>query len=639
MPIIDSMCGIVGYAGVRGGLTQAILRRMRDALTHRGPDGAGDARWRGDGRPANEGESAETGLAHRRLSIIDLSEAGAQPMANEDETLWITYNGEFYNFRDYRQELEEKGHRFKSHCDTETILHLYEEHGLAGTLERMNGMFAFGLWDSRRKELVLARDRLGKKPLYYAHLSDGSILFASEMKALLASGLVDTDQYDLTAMDQFWTFGFTIGSRTIYKQIRRLEAAQYLVWRNGEIEIRDYWTCAFGSNPLPEKKLDEWGDQLEELLCDAIRIRMVSDVPLGIFLSGGIDSSVITALAVRRLGRSVDTFTVSFHEDEFDEAPFALQIAEYLGVANTVMRVNEDLRRYFGPIARQFDEPFGDSSAIPTFFVAKSARQHVTVALTGDGGDEVFGGYDTYRESLGLWGTRQQRRQFRQKLTLSEWCWHAKLRWIGPRRGLDLLQSQTSSKHRRRLYAQFLSQSVNSSVSTKDRSKWYAHVAGADWLSQMQYLSLKTNTVDDILQKVDRMSMANGLECRSPLLDYRIVEFAARLPFSAKINEWGKGKAVLRRILSRYVPEKLFDRPKQGFCVPWDAWCQGEKGRELNARWRRMNTALFRPEAADMLFPADRKGSAFRQWQAFVLMEFLDSSEGNRAGHAIGMTT
>ena len=255
------MCGIVGYAGVRGGLTQAILRRMRDALTHRGPDGAEAIRWRGDGRLAADHELAETGLGHRRLSIIDLTDAGAQPMSNEDGTLWITYNGEFYNFGDYRKDLEEKGHVFRSHCDTETILHLYEEHGLEKTLERMNGMFAFGLWDARRGELTLARDRLGKKPLYYAHLADGSILFASEIKALLASGKIDAGRLDLAAMDQFWTYGFTIGRRTIYEQIRKLGSAEHLTWRQGRIELRRYWDCPFGFEPSPDKNIDEWIDK------------------------------------------------------------------------------------------------------------------------------------------------------------------------------------------------------------------------------------------------------------------------------------------------------------------------------------------------------------------------------------------
>ena len=617
------MCGIVGFVGIKGGLSAAVLKGMRDALAHRGPDGFGEIRWHANGRLAVDDEPSEIGLAHRRLSIIDLSEAGAQPMSNEDGSLWITYNGEFFNFHDYRGELEAKGHVFRSHCDTETILHLYEEVGLEKTLARMNGMFAFGMWDSKKQELILARDRLGKKPLYYAHLPDGSLLFASEMKALFASGLIDQSRLDLTALDQFWTFGFPIGSRTSYIQIRRLEAAQYLVWRQGKIELRTYWDCPFGVHVSPDRGLDAWADELEELLCDAIRIRLVSDVPLGLFLSGGIDSSLLAALTVQKLNRSIDSYTISFAENEFDESTYAMQIAQHLGISNKVLMVDEDLQSYFGAIARQFDGPFGDSSAIPTYFVAKSARQYVTVTLTGDGGDEVFGGYDTYKEGLRLWGTRDQQKKFRRKLTLPEACWYAKLRWMGSRRGFDLLQSQSSPKHRRRIYSRQLRQAVSASTSAGDRTKWYEPVRGADWLSQMQYVSMKVNMVDDVLEKVDRMSMANSLECRSPLLDYRVVEFAARLPFSAKMDEYGKGKAILRRVLSRYVPEKLFNRPKQGFCAPWEVWCQGELGKQLRGRWEKMDSMLFSAGASEMLFPSARKGSAFRQWQAFSLMEFM----------------
>ncbi|MBU1694230.1 MAG: asparagine synthase (glutamine-hydrolyzing) [Verrucomicrobia bacterium] len=617
------MCGITGFVSEQRTLEPAALIAMRDALTHRGPDGCGLVAWNGKGLPCREGEPARIGLAHRRLSIIDLSDAGAQPMSTEDGAAWITYNGEFYNFQDYRAELEGRGHVFKSRCDTETILHLYEEYGLEKTLGRMNGMFAFGLWDRRAQTLLLARDRLGKKPLYYAHLPDGSLLFASEIKALLASGLIDRNRLDLTGLDQFWTFGFAVGSRTAFEQIKRLEPAQCLKWSRGRIELKSYWDCPFGVDPAPDRDLDAWADELEALLCDAIRIRLISDVPLGLFLSGGIDSSVMAALAARKLRAPVSTFSVSFPEDEYNEAPFAHRIAEHLGVPNTILSVHEDLQAYFGSIARQFDEPFGDSSAIPTYFISKRAREHVTVALTGDGGDEVFGGYETYREGLRLWGNRQQRRLFRRALTLPERLWSAKLKWLGPRRGFIRLQSQSARKHRRMIYSDRLWRAVSPEISARDREKWFGPVLQADLLSQMQYISLKVNMVDDILVKVDRMSMANSLECRAPLLDYRVVEFASRLPYSAKITEWGQGKAVLRRLLSRYVPQELYQRPKSGFSVPWEVWCRGSLGTELRERWQRLQSPLFRPEAAEALFPADRDGSSFRQWLAFSLMEFL----------------
>ena len=618
------MCGIAGYVSTGRAIDQNILCRMRDALAHRGPDGMGLKAWREGSQPCLHGEPATIGLAHRRLSIIDLSEAGAQPMSNEDGTMWITYNGEFYNFQDYRRELEEKGHVFRSHCDTETILHLYEEYGIEATLNRMNGMFAFGLWDQKKKTLVLARDRVGKKPLYYAHLPDGSLLFASEIKALMESGLIDRGRLDLTGLDQFWRFGFTIGARTVFQDIRRLEAGQYMTWSDGRIQIKTYWDCPFGIEPAADKPIDLWADELEELLADAIRIRLISDVPLGMFLSGGIDSSVMTALAVRKLGRSVNTFTISFAQEAYNEAPFAKQIADLLGVPNQTLSVDEELTDHFGMIARQFDEPFGDSSAIPTYFVSKKAREHVTVALTGDGGDEVFAGYDVYRESLRLWGNREQRRLYHRHLPIKEALWSTKLKLMGPLRGSTRMQSQSVGKHRRLIYKDELARAVNEKDSLLDREKWYSRVQEADLVSRLQYVNLKVNMVDDILVKVDRMSMANSLECRSPLLDYRVIEFASRLPFSAKFNKNGQGKAVLRHILSRYIPEEIFQRPKSGFCVPWEVWCRGQMGHTLRNRWMGMNSRLFRPEAADFLFPADRDGSSFRQWNAFSLMEYFD---------------
>ena len=617
------MCGIAGYVALNGGLPGALLLQMRDALRHRGPDAAGAVRWHRDGRLASEGAAAEIGMAHRRLSIIDLSDAAAQPMSNEDGSLWITYNGEFYNFQDYRKELEAKGHVFRSDCDTETILHLYEEYGLEETLARMNGMFAFGLWDVRKQELVLARDRLGKKPLYYSHRPDGSLLFGSEIKSLLASGLIDRSKLDLTALDQFWTFGFSVSPRTAYEQIRQVGAAEYLVWREGKVKIHTYWDCPLGIDPLPEQKMEVLADELEALLCDAIKVRLVSDVPLGMFLSGGIDSSLLVALTVKSLEHPIDTYTISFAEDEFDESSYARQIAGHLGVSNTTLPVNEELQTYFSEISRQFDEPFGDSSAIPTYFVAKSARQHVTVALTGDGGDEVFAGYNMFRDGLRLWGTRRQRRQFKRPVNFREYLWDTKLRWLGSSRGFDLLQSQSAIKHRRQIYSPKMSSAISKLTSSRDRIKWYHPVASADWLSQMQYVSMKVNMVDDVLTKVDRMSMANSLECRSPLLDYRVVEYAARLPYSAKMNERGQSKAILRKILSRYVPDNMYERPKQGFNAPWEIWCQGPLGETLRTRWRQMNSDLFQAKAAGMLFPSVSKGSPFRQWQAFSLMEFM----------------
>ena len=616
------MCGITGFASVTDRFDADRLARASAALAHRGPDDHGVERWTADGRRGAQGVFA-VGLAQRRLSIIDLSPDGHQPMTNEDGSLWITYNGEFYNFGDYAAELKAQGHVFRSRCDTETILHLYEQHGIEPTLKRMNGMFAFGLWDAGRKQLILARDRLGKKPLYYSLLPDGSLLFASEIKALLATGLVDRTKLDPVAIDQMWTFGYTMGGRTAFEQVRRLPAGNYAVWSAGRMELREYWDCPFGAE-TGDRNLDELADELDALLRDAIRLRLIADVPLGVFLSGGIDSSLITALAARVAGADLGTFTIAFREKEYDEAPFAKKISEHLGIHNTVLTVEEDMASSFRDIAAHFDEPFGDSSAIPTYYVSKAARQRVTVALTGDGGDEVFAGYPWHREGLRLWGPADVRRRAARPLTLRERLRDVKLRALGPRRGFSHVEKLLSLKRRGEVFTPAFMELLKGSDPWADRERWFERVARADVLSQMQYVNIKTYMVDDILVKVDRMSMAHALECRSPYLDHRVVEFASRLPFGAKMDEALRGKAILRRLLSRYVPPELFERPKQGFSVPWERWCRAGLGDELRRGWAGLRHPYFNPGSAVMLFPEGQDGSPHVQWNAFATLVFLE---------------
>ena len=614
------MCGIVGFSGIAAGMDRERFIRMRDALVHRGPDGAGEIRWLESGRTAEVSEPAPTGLAHRRLSIIDLSEAGAQPMSNEDGSVWITYNGEFYNFQDYRRELEQKGHIFRSHCDTETILHLYEEYGLQGTLERMNGMFAFALWDARRRELILARDRLGKKPLYYTQRPDGALIFASEIKALLASGEVDDAVRDDVALEQIWALGYTAGERTLYRQIRKLPAAHYLVWKDGKIRIGEYWDCPFGKEVWTDRSEPDLADELEDLLIQAIRMRLIADVPVGLFLSGGIDSSLVAALAAKATGKQVRTYTIGFPHADYDESAYAAKIARTLGIENKRLMVEDDILQQAAGIARQYDEPFGDSSAIPAWIVSKLARQHVTVALTGDGGDETFAGYDFQRQAVRIWGRSPQRKVFRRPLTLSERLWEARLRLVGFRRGYSALERRTPLNLRTDLFdAAFLNRS-RPREAFSDRWGWFERVKDADSLSQIQYLMLKTWLPDDFLRKVDTASMAHALECRCPLLDHRVVEFAARLPFSAKIAPGGRGKHLLRVILGRYVPAELFERPKQGFMIPWEHMCRGEVAARLRAQWRASIPPPYRPEAADRLFPEQAPATNFMAWTGFAAL-------------------
>lgn len=613
------MCGIAGFVSRTPLFEETRLRAMRDTLAHRGPDDAGLALWDEGGRPVGEGEPGVVGLAHRRLSIIDLSAAGHQPMSNEAGDVWICYNGEFYNFGDYRQELEPR-HAFASHTDTETILHLFEEHGLPETLRRMNGMFAFALWDSRTKKLFLARDRLGKKPLYYAHLPDGSLIFASEIKALLASGKVAGKSCDPSALVQFWTYGYATGSRTIFPQIQRLLPGHYAVWQEGRLETREYWDCPFGVGELRKEPLPALADELEALLCDAIRLRLVSDVPVGLFLSGGIDSSLIAALTSKGVGVDLNSFTIGFASQAFDEAPHAAAIAQHLGLSNRVLPVDEDLLPQVEAIARQFDEPFGDSSAIPTYFLSKLARAHVTVALTGDAGDELFAGYRVYAKALQLWGDARQRRMFDEPRTLLRRAMDEVFRHVNRHRLGTVVEMQMSPRRLRRVLSGKVWRELSGRNPHADRESWYPRVAGADLLSRLQYMNIKTYLVDDILVKVDRMSMAWALECRCPFLDHRVVEFAARLPYEAKIDERGRQKNILRHILRKYVPDRLVDRPKRGFAVPWAEWCRGPFGSELRERWSRQRNGYHRPEAAGFLFPADRDGDAFHQWHAYCAL-------------------
>lgn len=615
------MCGITGFVSTDTLIDGNRLQIMRDALVHRGPDDAGQVMWDAAGRRIFEGMGA-IGLAHRRLSIIDLSAAGHQPMSNESGDIWIVYNGEFYNFADYRAELSTR-HRFASHTDTEIILHLFEDYGLEETLHRLNGMFAFAIWDTRTCTLYLARDRLGKKPLYYSHLPDGSLLFASEIKALLLSGLIDQSKIDPASLVQFWTYGYATGGRTIFSQIRRIQPGHYAVWKAGEFGEEEYWDCPFGVDEAWNRPLKDLEEELEALLCDAIRLRLIADVPVGLFLSGGIDSSLIAALTVKTADTEMNSFTIGFADESFNEAEYAKAVAAHLRLPNKVLQVTEDIQPIVPAISRQFDEPFGDSSAIPTWFVAKLARKHVTVALTGDAGDELFAGYHVYAKALSLWGTPEQRRLFATAQTPLQKLVDHRMRLLRGDRQLTVLEMMMSTRELHRILSDEVWNSLSGVNPYEDRERWYARVADADLLSQLQYMNLKTYLPDDILVKVDRTSMAWSLECRCPLLDHRVVEFAARLPDSAKIDAQGRQKAILRRILQKYVPDHLIDRPKMGFSVPWAQWCRGSLGTHLRNRWESQKNQYHRPSAASRLFPRHKIGWASRQWNAYCALQFF----------------
>lgn len=616
------MCGITGFIGKKPLLDRAALVAMRDTLLHRGPDDAGCRVWAIDGQQVNSGPGS-IGLAHRRLSIIDLSAAGRQPMSNETGSIWITYNGEFYNYPDYHRELSTR-HRFASNSDTETIIHLFEDHGIEETLRRINGMFAFALVDVPSKTMFLARDRLGKKPLYYAQLQDGTLLFASEIKALLKSGLIDQDKIDPVALIQFWTYGYATGARTIFQQIKRLLPGHYAVWQDGRFTTHEYWDCTFGLSVCDDRSLGDMAEELEELLVDAIRLRMIADVPVGLFLSGGIDSSLIAALTAKFIGQDIRSYTIGFAHKGYDESVHASAVADHLGLSNTVLTVQEEMASFFAPIARHFDEPFGDKSAIPTYFVSKLSREYATVVLTGDGGDELFAGYNLYAKALALWGDSEQKKMFAQPGSMLQRVSDLWFRHGLKKQKLSVLEMLASPRDLRNILRRDLLERAPAKSWYWDREQWYEQVADADVLSQFQYVNLKTYLPDCVLVKVDRMSMAHSQECRSPLLDYRIVAFAARLPYWAKIDANGRQKNILRHILRKYLPENLVDRPKQGFSPPWGQWCQGPLGERIKHAWQSQANGYHNPSSASLIFPGHGTGPDTLQWNAFSSLIFLN---------------
>jgi len=622
------MCGIAGFISSNPLIDRKKLRSMSDLLFHRGPDNHGIEMWDENGNSVHDGKGL-VGLSHRRLSIIDLSPAGKQPMCNETRDIWITYNGEFYNYLKYRKELEKK-HNFISNTDTETILHSYEEDGIEKTIHKINGMFAFALWDYKNRKLFLVRDRIGKKPLYYFQTPDGSLVFASEIKALLITGMIDQNKIDPVALFQFWTYGYTIGERTIYAQVRRLLPGHYAVWSKGNLRIKEYWDCRFSYDGVNIRKLDDYSDELEALLIDSIRLRFISDVPVGLFLSGGIDSSLIAALAAKVTQKTVQSFTISFSHEAFDESRYAASVANSIGISNRILGVRENQSSFFHFIAKQFDEPFGDSSSIPTYFLSKIAKEYVSVALTGDAGDELFGGYNAYAKGLWLWGDKTQRKLFAQRISFAQKFADSWLRYIPRDKRLTELEKVTSPLKLKLILSSRLFSEIYFKDVFYERKRWLKRVYNADLLSQMQYLNLKTYLPDDILVKVDRMSMCHALECRSPFLDYRIVELASRLPYFAKIDEFGRQKIILRNILKRYIPERLIDRPKMGFQVPWAYWCIGKYRDDLRNKWLSQNNGYHRRSAARIIFPHYKLGWPSLQWNAFCILIFSKIIETKR---------
>src|SRR5271169_2274000 len=571
------MCGIAGIFDFRGrgDVDRLLLRRMTDILGHRGPDG--------DGFYFAPG----LGLGHRRLAIVDLA-TGDQPLFNEDGTVCVVYNGEIYNFQPLMAELAALGHIFRTRCDTEVIVHAWEEWGV-GCLDRFNGMFAFALWDATREMLFLARDRLGEKPLYYSFLPDGRLLFASELKSLLLSPRLDR-KLDPQAIEEFFAFGYVPDPRSIYRSVRKLAPAHYLLVRRSEppSEPRAYWDLRFlDGAPVRPEEIEE---ELIARLRESVRMRMIADVPLGAFLSGGVDSSGVVAMMAGLKAEPVSTFSIAFGAKGWDESAYAGEIARRYRTDHHVKEVDPNSFDLLDRLATIYDEPFGDSSAIPTFRVCAMARENVTVALSGDGGDEVFAGYRRYR-----WHCFEERvrrivpASLRHPLFGLAGALYPKLDWAPrPLRAKATLQelardtieayfssvSICGTELRQRLYSSSLARELQGYDGVEVLRSHMRRCGSEDPLSQVQYADFKTYLPGDILTKVDRASMASSLEVRVPLLDHTLVEWAAALPSKQKLRG-SQGKHVFKSALEPYVPKEILYRPKQGFVVPLAAWFRG----------------------------------------------------------------
>jgi len=556
------MCGIAGYVDFRNAPEEATLRSMERALSHRGPD---------EGRIWKQGPC---GLVHRRLRIIDLSPAAAQPMTSEDGRLWTVFNGEIYNYRTLREELLTLGHQFKSRCDTEVILHGYESWGL-DLFRRLRGMFAIALWDSQAAEMVLARDRVGKKPLFYATGPEW-LAFGSELPVFKFVKNFPL-RVSPAALREYAEFGYVQSPGSILKDVRRLRAGYFTVWNRTGWREQAFWELGTKSPAdRPEGDPAQAAEALESALRDSVVCRLESDVPLGCFLSGGIDSSLVAALAQRALNGKLKTYTVGFRDSAMNEAPHARAVATHLHTDHhEIMVAPETLQAEFESILALAPEPIGDDSFVPTHLISRETRKHVTVALSGDGGDELFAGYDKYRQ----FGTA---RRLQRWLPLP-WRTLASLP-LGDRRqkAAEALANDDprqlarwlSSLWKRRELPELLSTPVsaepNENLFEQRWEAWRDFPEVERWM----LTDVETYLEGDILTKVDRASMAIGLETRSPFLDHLFIEQVLRWPSHADTARGGK--AILRRILANYVPEELFHRPKGGFGLPVEEWFRGD---------------------------------------------------------------
>lgn len=577
------MCGINGIALSSWSgreLDARVLERMRDVIQHRGPDDAG---LFVDGR---------VGFGHRRLSIVDVA-SGHQPMTNEDGTLHITYNGEIYNHADFRADLEARGHRYQTHCDTETILHLYEEHGPCA-VEHLRGMFAFAIWDQNKRELFIARDRLGVKPLYYVHAHDGSLYFASEIKSLLEARAVKPE-INFAALPDFLANHATSDEETLFQGVRRLLPGHWLRWRDGDLRIEKYWDVSFenGAGGQERRRDEDYIAEWSELFHESVRLRLMADVPLGMFLSGGIDSSAIAAVMSGMVDDPIKTFSVAFAEREANELEYARVVARAFKTDHHEITVSpEDFFAALPRLVWHEDEPLAHPSSVALYFVSRLASEHVKVVLTGEGSDEMLAGYERYRKTVHnlSFGARYHQlttdalrrmiyspvarlnpaSKVRQKLSRTFLC-------LPP--DIESLYFDNFAVFTRAMQGEMLTpltlERVGSQVDPYvAMRRYFDHHNGSTLLNRMLYADTKTY-LHELLMKQDQMSMAASIESRVPFLDHKLVEFTARLPENLKLRRGWTTKYILRQSMKNLLPEQILRRPKMGFPVPVGAWFRG----------------------------------------------------------------
>lgn len=618
------MCGIVGI--VNGGeraVDRGVLERMNQAIMHRGPDD--------DGFYVNE----NVGLAMRRLAIIDLAH-GKQPIHNADKTKWILYNGEVYNYREIRADLDKRGHTFYTNSDTEAIVHLYDEYG-ADCVKYLRGMFAFAIWDERKQELFIARDRVGKKPLLYSHQTNGDLIFGSEFQALLEHPDISRE-VDPQAIDAYLSYLCVPAPLTAYKQIRKLEPGHWLKWKDGAIETHRYWQPDF-SNKIKISE-EEAIEETTRILRESTKLRMISEVPLGAFLSGGVDSSIVVALMAQESSQPVKTFSIGFEEQDFSELKYARIVAKHVGAEYNEFIVRPNALDVLPTLVEHYGEPYADSSAIPTYYVAKETRQHVTVALNGDGGDESFAGYERYaamglaetyrkipgvlRKALietpaGMFPTSELKRS--RVRDAKRFLAAARL----PRNERYFRWMSTFDRDAKRgLYTDDFISRLGTVDAGQFLDEWFAKANGSSTLDANLLVDQMTYLPNDLLVKVDIATMANSLEGRSPFLDHNVIEFAASLPSSLKMGRF-ETKSLLKKVAARLVPKEVIYRKKMGFGVPVGKWFRGEMKefvRESLLSEKSLNRGIIKPEVLRKYVDEHTDGTrdhAFRIWTLLML--------------------